>query len=71
MIKNGGSEQMEQKHKFKIGQKVKVIKQNFGFRYIGKTGIITSLGSGVIPVHVTLDGEKIETDFAANELQIL
>jgi hypothetical protein len=34
----------------------------------GREGIITSIGAGVIPIHVTFEGEKFETDFAAKEL---
>jgi hypothetical protein len=49
----------------KIGQKVRVKGTSFN----GRTGVITGFHTGVIPVGVTLDGEKHETDFAEKELE--
>lgn len=37
----------------------------------GKKGVVTSIGSGVIPIHVTLEGERFETDFAKKELRVV
>ena len=54
-----------------IGKKVIVVRQNFGSAFVGRTGIVTSIGKGVIPIHVTLEGDKLETDFAKNELKEL
>ena len=52
-----------------IGTKVQATVAN---KYLnGKTGTITSIGKGVIPFHVTLDGDKHETDFAEKELRVL
>jgi hypothetical protein len=60
---------METKN-IKVGDKVEVVKQNFGCVFLGKKGIVTSIGAGVIPIHVTLLGEQHETDFAPNELEV-
>lgn len=57
--------------KIKIGDKVKVIRQNFGSLYIGQEGVVTSIGKGVIPIHITLNGEVSEADFAINELEVV
>ena len=55
----------------RIGQSVKVVKQVFGKSFIGRTGKITSIGHEVLPVHVTLTGERHETDFKPRELRVL
>lgn len=57
--------------KIKIGDKVEVVEQNFGFRHIGKKGRVTSIGRGVVPIHVTLAGENHEIYFAENELKVI
>lgn len=55
-----------------LNKKVKVIKQIFGNTYIGKVGVVTSIGKGEsLPIHVTLDGDKYETDFTVGELEVL
>ena len=37
----------------------------------GRKGVVTSIGNEKLGVHVTLDGEKWETDFKANELEVI
>jgi len=37
----------------------------------GREGVVTSVGNEALPIHVTLDGEKWETDFKANELEVI
>tara|TARA_Y100000310_G_scaffold194850_1_gene194861 strand:+ start:502 stop:678 length:177 start_codon:yes stop_codon:yes gene_type:complete len=48
-----------------IGRKVTVIAEG---SFEGRRGEITSVGTGVIPIHVTLEGEAWETDF--NDLEV-
>jgi hypothetical protein len=53
-----------------IGDKVKVVKDAMK-HFNGREGIITGFHAGIIPVGVTLDGEKHETDFAEKELEAM
>jgi hypothetical protein len=53
----------------RIGAKVQVRVQKFGSTFLGRQGLITSVGSGVLPIHVTLEGDNHETDFAISELK--
>ena len=39
--------------------------------YEGREGIVTSIGNEKLGVHVTLDGETLETDFMKNELDVI
>jgi len=57
--------------KIKIGDKVKVVRQNFGSLYIGQEGTVTSIGNGVMPIRVTLNGGIREAGFAENELEVV
>ena len=59
------------KAKIKLNDKVRVARQNFGSLYVGREGTVTSIGKGVIPIHVTFTGENHETDFAKNELEVI
>ena len=66
--------------KIKVGNYVRVRRQNFGAVYIGlpihvtlegRTGIVTSMGKSLLPIHVTLEGDTHETDFVEGELDLL
>jgi len=50
-----------------IGKDVRVIGS---IAFEGRRGKVTSIGTGKIPIHVTLDGETWETDFARDELKV-
>ena len=51
-----------------VNQKVRIVVEG---NFKGKQGIITSVGNEALPIHVTLNGEKWETDFKANELEVI
>jgi hypothetical protein len=57
-----------------IGKTVKIVKDSIiGNRgqFIGKAGVVTSVGNATLPIHVTLEGQKFETDFRVEELEVL
>ena len=54
--------------KINVGDYVRIYRMNFGSSYIGRKGRVTSIGKGVIPIHITLEGDNHETDFAKNEV---
>ena len=52
------------------GIRVVVVDSLLGSDYIGRTGLVTSVADSTkLPIHVTLDGETWETDFAFMELE--
>ena len=53
-----------------IGNRVRVVKDAMK-HFNGREGTITGFHAGVIPVGVTLDGEKHETDFSEKELEVV
>ena len=61
---------MNQKTKLKIGQRIEIICKNK--LLTGKRGTITSIGTTEkLPIHITIDGENHETDFAEQELVVV
>lgn len=52
-----------------IGKRVRALARTNA--YEGKEGVVTSIGNAKLPIHVTLDGEKFETDFMQCELEII
>lgn len=57
-----------------IGKIVKVVSDGIvGYRsqFIGKIGVVTSVGDAKLPIHVTLESQKFETDFRVDELEVI
>src|SRR3990167_10667976 len=56
------------KNDMRVGDTVKILCTG---KFQGKEGIVTSIGKGVIPIHVTFEGRTHETDFAINEIKFI
>ena len=51
-----------------VGKRVRAV---VGGNFKGREGKVTSTGNAVLPIHVTLDGDNWETDFRADELEVI
>ena len=51
-----------------VGERVRAV---VGGNFKGREGKVTSIGNAVLPIHVTLDGDNWETDFRADELEVI
>ena len=63
--KRGGQTNMNKNEM--VGKRVRAIVCGWE----GREGVVTSIGNEILGVHVTLDGEKWETDFKLNELEVI
>ena len=57
-----------------IGKIVRVVSDKIvGYRgqFIGKVGVVTSVGDAKLPIHVTLQGQTFESDFRVDELEVM
>lgn len=64
--KRGGQTNMNKNEM--VGKRVRAIVEG---NFESREGKVTSIGNAVLPIHVTLDGDNWETDFRADELEVI